>query len=49
MHAAQSPKVQKKAGEVANKALTAARPGLLRASRKAGEMTRKAKDTISGN
>jgi hypothetical protein len=38
--------VQKKAGEVAGKALDAARPSLLRASRKAGELTRKAAKKI---
>ena len=38
---ARNPVVQKKAGEVAGKAITAARPGLLKASRKAGEITRK--------
>jgi len=43
MRAAQNPAVQKKAGELANKALRQARPSLLRASRKAGELTRKAK------
>jgi hypothetical protein len=36
-----------KAGEVAGKALDAARPSLLRASRKAGELTRKAAKKIS--
>lgn len=47
MQAARNPHVQKKAGEAANKALNAARPGLLRASRRAGELTRKAKDKLS--
>ena len=42
MRAAQNPAVQKKAGEVAGKALKQARPSLLRASRKTGELTRKA-------
>ena len=42
MRVAQNPAVQKKAGEVAGKALDAARPSLLRTSRKAGEFTRKA-------
>jgi len=41
MTAARNPAVQKKAGEAAGKALNAARPGLLAASRRAGEMTRK--------
>ena len=44
MHAARHPAVQKKAGEAAGKALEVAKPGLLRASRRAGELTRKAKD-----
>ena len=43
---AQNPAVQKKAGEVAGKALTHTRPSLLRASRRAGELTRKAKQKI---
>ena len=42
MRVAQNPTVQKKAGEVAGKALDEARPSLLRASRKVGELTRKA-------
>ena len=41
MKAARNPAVQKKAGEAAGKALNAARPGLLAASRRAGEMARK--------
>ena len=41
MTAARNPAVQKKAGEAAVKALNAARPGLLVASRRAGELTRK--------
>ena len=41
MTAARNPAVQKKAGEAGGKALNAARPSLLAASRKAGEMTRK--------
>ena len=41
MTAACNPAVQKKAGEAAGKALNVARPGLLAASRKTGEMTRK--------
>ena len=44
---AQNPVVQKKVGEMAGKALDSARPSLLRASRKAGELTRKAAKTIS--
>ncbi len=47
MHAARNPAVQKKAGEAAGKALKAAKPGLLRASRRAGELTRKAKDKVT--
>lgn len=46
MTAARNPAVQKKAGEVAHKALDSARPSLLKASRNAGEMTRKAKKKI---
>lgn len=46
MTAARNPAVQKKAGEVAGKALNAARPGLLTASRKAGEMTRKISENM---
>ena len=46
MRVAQNPAVQKKAGEVAGNALDAARPSLLRTSRKAGEFTRKAAKKI---
>jgi hypothetical protein len=46
MRAAQNPKVQKKAGEVAGKALNQARPSLMRASRRAGELSRKAKQKL---
>jgi hypothetical protein len=46
MRAAQNPAVQKKAGEVAGEALRQARPSLLRASRRAGELTRKAKQKM---
>ena len=46
MRAAHNPAVQKKAGEVAGKTLDAARPSLLRVSRKAGELTRKAAKKI---
>ena len=46
MRVAQNPAVQKKAGEVAGKALDAARPLLLRTSRKAGELTRQAAKKI---
>ena len=46
MAAARNPAVQKKAREAADKALNVARPGLLTASRKAGEMTRKLSKNI---
>ena len=46
MRAAKNPAVQKKAGDVAGKALDQARPSLLRVSRKAGELTRKAKQKL---
>ena len=46
MRAARNPSVQKKAGDVAGKALEQARPSLLRASRNAGELTRKAKQKL---
>lgn len=46
IHAARNPAVQKKAGEAAGKALEAAKPGLLRASRRAGELARKAKNRV---
>jgi hypothetical protein len=46
VRAAQSPAVQRKAGEMAGKALDKARPSLLRASRRAGELTRKAANKI---
>ena len=46
MTAVRNPAVQKKAGEAAGKALNAARPSLLAASRKAGEMTRKISKNI---
>ena len=49
LRAAQNPVVQKKAGEVAGKALKQARPSLLRASRRAGELTRKAKQKLFDN
>ena len=47
MQAARNPTVRKKAGEAAGKALEAAKPGLLRASRRAGELTRQAKDKVT--
>ena len=46
MAVARNPAVQKKAGEAAENALNAARPSLLVASRRAGEMTRKLSDNI---
>ena len=46
MRVAQNPAVQRKAGEVAGKALDAARPALLRTSRKAGELARQAAKKI---
>ena len=49
MHAARNSAVQKKASEAACKALEAAKPGLLRASRRAGELTRKAKDKVTSS
>ena len=49
IRAARNPAVQKKAGDVAGKALNQARPSLLRASRKAGELTGKAKQKFFDN
>ena len=49
MTAARNPVVQKKAGEAAGKALNAARPSLLAASRRAGEMTRKISTNMKKN
>ena len=49
MRVAQNPAVQKKAGDVAGKALNQARPSLLRVSRKAGELTRKGKEKLFFN
>ena len=46
MRVAQNPAVQKKAGEVAGKALDAARPSLMRTSLKVGELIRKAAKKI---
>ena len=46
MAAARNPAGQKKAGEAAGKVLNVARAGLLTASRKAGEMTRKLSKNI---
>ena len=47
--AARHPAVQKKAGEAAGKALKAARPRLLMASHKAGELTRKIAKNMKKN
>ena len=44
MAAARNPVVQKKAGEAASRAVDQARPNLMKASRRAGELTRKARD-----
>jgi len=46
MRAAQNPEVQKKAGQLAGKALKKARLPLLRVSRRAGELTRKARQKM---
>ena len=46
MTAARNPHVQRKAGEVAGKAMRQARPGLMKASLRAGELTRKASDKL---
>ena len=46
MAAARNPAVQKKAGEAAGKALEQAKPNLMKASRCAGELTRKAQDKL---
>ena len=47
--ALRNPAVQKKAGDVAGKALNRARPSLLRASRKAGELTLKTRQKLFDN
>ena len=49
LRAAKNPSVQKKVGEVAGKALRKSRPSLLRASRRAGELTRKIKQKLFDN
>ena len=46
IRAAQNPAVQRKAGEIAGKALDKARPSMLRASRRAGELTREVANKI---
>ena len=45
--AARNPAVQKKAGEAAGKALDQARPKLMKASHRAGQLTRRARDKIT--
>ena len=49
MHAARNPTVQKKAGETADKMLQAARPKIMRTSRRAGELTRKAREKLNNS
>ena len=49
MTAARNPALQKKAGEAAGKVLNEARPSLLKASRRAGEITRKMSKHIRKN
>ena len=46
MAAARNPAVQKKVGEAASRAVGQARPNLMKASRRAGELTRKAQDKL---
>ena len=46
IRAAQNPAVQRKAGEIAGKALDKARPSMLRASQRAGELTREVANKI---
>ena len=46
LRAAQNPAVQKKIGEATGKAINRARPSLLSASRKAGELKRKVTQNI---
>ncbi len=45
--AASNPAVQKKAAELTRKAVTKARPGLLKASRRAGELVRTTSDELA--
>ena len=45
--AARNPAVQKKAGEAAGKAIDQARPKLMKASHRAGQLTRRARDKIT--
>ena len=44
--AAQNPKLQQKAVQIADKAVTKARPTLLKGARRAGELTKAASDEI---
>jgi hypothetical protein len=46
MAAARNPSVQKKAGEAASHVVDQAGPNLMKASRRAGELTRKAHDKL---
>ena len=46
MRAAQNPAVQRKVGEIAGKAFDKTRPSILRASRRAGELSREAVNKI---
>ena len=45
--AAQNPHVQKQAGKIAGQAVEKARPALLKGARRAGELTRAARDEIA--
>ena len=45
--AASNPAVQKQAAELTQKAVTKARPGLLKASRRAGELVRTTSDELA--
>ena len=45
--AASNPAVQKQAAELTRKAVTKARPGLLKASRRAGELVRTTSDELA--
>ena len=46
MAAARNPAVQKKASEAASRAVDQARPNLIKASHRAGQLTRKAQDKL---
>lgn len=45
--AAQNPQVQKHAGKIAGQAVKKARPALLKGARRAGELSRAARDEIA--